>query len=171
VSRPRTTLIALAALAIGAGAAQLGSAQADSSTGPSGTTGTTGAGGPTQADTIVVNGTDTITIPTGSPSSTAQSTYQNALGGALTNASQKATFIASQIGATLGPIINVTETSDSSNLCQGPVLFAPGTAKPSTPATRRHKNKHAPLIRAIAEPIDSCSIEADVTVTYAMTPS
>ena len=168
MNRPRTALIAIAALALGAGAGQLGSAEADSSTGATGTTGVTSTAAP---DTIVVNGSDTITIPTGSPTSTADSTYQSALGGALTDAGQKATFIASQVGATLGPITNVTETSDSSDLCQSAILFAPGTAKATTTPSK-HKTHHGPLIRAVtADSSDSCSVEADVTVTYTMTPS
>jgi len=165
VTRQRTTLIALAALIAGVGASQLGSAQADnSSTGPTGATATT------SSDTIIVNGSDVMTLPTGTDQTTAQSTYQTALGDALTNASQKATFIANQIGATLGPITNVTETSDSSNLCTGPILYAQGAKPQSTPSSR-HKVKHAAMVPAIIDPVGSCNVEADVTVTYSMTPA
>jgi hypothetical protein len=168
LTRQRTTLIALAALIAGVGASQLGSASADST----GASGTTGASGVTASDTIVVNGSDAATLPSGTTEATAQSSYQTALGAALTDAGQKATFIAQQIGATLGPITNVTETSDSSNLCTGPIMYAQG-AKPtaSTPSSRHKKAKHSPLIQAIIDPVGSCSVEADVTVTYAMTPA
>lgn len=168
MTRHRTTLIALAALIAGVGASQLGSAQADnSSTGASGTTGATAT---TSSDTIIVNGSDVMTLASGTDQSTAQSTYQTALGNALTNASQKATFVAKQIGATLGPITNVTETSDSSNLCTGPILYAQGSKPRSTPSGR-HKVKHGPMVPAIIDPVGSCNIQADVTVTYSMTPA
>jgi len=168
VTRQRTTLIALAALIAGVGASQLGSAQADnSSTGSSGTTGATAA---STTDTIIVNGSDVMTIATGADQTTVQSTYQTALGNALTNAGQKATFIAKQIGATLGSITNVTETSDSSNLCTGPILYAQGAKPRSTPSSR-HKVKHGQMMPAIIDPVGSCNVEADVTVTYTMTPA
>jgi uncharacterized protein YggE len=169
LTKPRSALIALAALALGAGAAQIGVAQADNSTGTSGTTAATGTSGSTQLATIVVNGSDVIQLPSGTDTATVQSNYQTALGDALDNASQKASFIAQKIGATLGSITNVTETSDSSNLCQGPVVYA-NASKPAAPA-HKHKTRAAPLIRAIIDPIGSCSVEADVTVTYAMTPA
>jgi hypothetical protein len=165
VTRQRTTALALAALALGAGASQLGIAQADNSTGASGTTGTSGT---TSVDTIVVNGSGVIQLPTATDAATVQTDYQTELGAALQDASQKATFIAQKVGATLGPITNVTETSDSSSLCQGPVVYANSTA-PRTPA--KHKTHHGPLLRAIIDPVNSCSVEADVTVTYAMTPA
>jgi uncharacterized protein YggE len=156
-------LVAVAAVLAGAGASAVGSAQADSPT----TTVT--------PSTIVVNGTDTVTLAANTPEATVQSTYQTALGAAITNASGKATFIATQISATLGAITNVTETSDSSSLCQGPILYAEGAATPgtSTPTPRTHKKKHkAPMIRAaIVDPTSTCTLEADVTVTYAITPA
>lgn len=171
MTRQRTTLIALAALIAGIGASQLGSAQADSSsTGASGTTGATGATATTSSGTIIVNGSDVVTLPSGTDQSTVQSNYQTALGNALTNAGQKATFIANQIGATLGPIANVTESSGSGSLCAGPILYAPGVKSQSTPSSRR-KVKHGPMIRAMIDPVGSCSVEADVTVTYSMTPA
>jgi len=111
-----------------------------------------------------------MTLPTGTDQTTAQSTYQTALGNALTNASQKATFIANQIGATLGPITNVTETSDSSNLCTGTVLYAQGAKPRSTPSSR-HKVKHGAMVPAIIDPVGSCNVEAEFTVTYSMTPA
>jgi uncharacterized protein YggE len=155
-------LIAVAAVLAGAGASGIGQAQADTSS---------------TAATIVVNGTDSITLSTDpTPSdATTQSTYQTALGDAITNANAKATFIAGQIGATLGAITNVTETSDSSNLCSGPILFAAGTAKPGTATpttTPKKKHKKAQIFRTVIDPNStSCSIEADVTVTYAITPA
>jgi uncharacterized protein YggE len=164
--RSRTILLAFTGVLAGAALSGLGVAQADSS---SSTT--------TSPPTIVVNGTDTITIDPSSSDAVQQSTYQTALGDALTNAGQKATFIASQIGATVGAVTNVTETSDSSNLCQSPILYAAGSAKPGTaptPTTPKHKHKHkAGLMRTavIIDPVAQCSIEADVTVTYDMTPA
>ncbi len=168
MTRQRTTLIAVAALIAGVGASQLGSAQADNSS--TGSSGTTGATATTSSDTIIVNGSDVMTLPTGTDQSAVQSTYQTALGNALTNASQKATFIANQIGATLGPITNVTETSDSSNLCTGPILYAQG-AKPRSTPSRGHKVKHGPMLPAVIDPVGSCNVEADITVTYLMTPA
>ncbi|MGA2469090.1 MAG: SIMPL domain-containing protein [Solirubrobacteraceae bacterium] len=172
--RPRTTLIALAAVLAGAALSGIGEAQADSSGSPA---------------TIVVNGTDTITL-TGNPSDTTiQSTYQTALGGAITNAGQKATFIAGQINATLGSITNVTETSTSSDLCQYAVMYAKGGAPvPATAGTttstghKKKKTKKTGLVDAstpatpigtnvIVNPSDNCAVEADVTVTYTMTPA
>jgi uncharacterized protein YggE len=165
MTRPRTTLVALAAVLAGAAASGLGEAQADS-TGSSGTTGTA------TPDTIVVNGTDSIALTPVATPAAEQSTYQTALGDAITNAQSKATFIAGQIGATLGAITNVTETSDASSLCQGPV-FLPATAKPTTTTGGKPRHKKAHVIRAHrADVIDTtCTIEADVTVTYAMTPA
>jgi uncharacterized protein YggE len=186
--KPRTTLVALAAVLAGAALSGIGEAQADSST---------------TSATIVVNGTDTITLTGANPSqSDIQATYQSALGGALTNAGQHATFIAGQINATLGPITNVTETSSSSDMCEGPIMYASGAPVPATGANGSSKRKHhtakAPLAvmrvapvaasagpvrasgaaipvpvhtTAIIDPNSSCSVEADVTVTYAMTPA
>jgi len=180
--RPRTMLIAVAAVLAGAGASGLGDAQADSS---DATTSSTPA-------TIVVNGSDAITIAPDSDSPTQQSTYMTALGDAITNAGVKATAIATQIGATLGPVENVTETSDSGGgLCQG--FFEPLAANAKTPtassgvsssdAKKKKHEKAGPFQPAhtsavlrggpaviITDP-PSCSIEADVTVTYDMTSS
>lgn len=162
MTRPRTTLVALAAVLATAAVGGLGEAQADS------TSSTTTA----TPDTIVVNGTDSIAAVTGATPADDQSTYQTALGDAITNAQSKATFVATQIGATLGSITNVTETSDASNLCQGPI-FLPATAKPTTTAGGSSRHKKTRTVRAHrADVIDStCSIEADVTVTYDMTPA
>jgi uncharacterized protein YggE len=168
MNRSRTVLLASMAVLAGAAFSGLGVAQADDST-----TTTTPA-------TIVVNGTDTMTIDPTSTDAVQQATYQTVLGGALTNADQKATFIATQIGATLGSVTNVTETSDSSDLCEeGPIpLYAASGAKPthsSAPTTTKGKGKSkakAQLVRtAIIDPTSECSIEADVTVTYDMTPA
>jgi uncharacterized protein YggE len=163
MTRPRTTLVALAAVLATAAAGGLGEAQADS------TSSTTTA----TPNTIVVNGTDSIDAVSGATSAEDQATYQTALGDAITNAQAKATFIASQIGATLGAITNVTETSDSSELCQGPIL-EPQAAKTTTTSggSSRHKKAHALRAHRADVVVDStCTIEADVTVTYAMTPA
>jgi uncharacterized protein YggE len=160
MTRSRTTLLAVTAVLAGACLSGLGVAQADNST--------------TTASTIVVNGTDTITIDPSSSDATQQTTYQTALGDALTNAGQKATFIATQIGATLGAVTNVTENSDSSGeLCGGPILFGAGTAKPETPnaGKPKHKKVRRMNVPVITDPVSECTIEADLTVTYAMTPA
>jgi len=166
MSRARTTLVALAAVLVTAAASGLGVAQADDSSSP--TTTTTAV-----PNTIVVNGTDTITIDPASSDATQESTYQTALGGAITDAESNAALIASQIGATLGAISNVTETSDSSNLCQGPIML-PATAKPGTSTSgKAHHPKGATVTHALrGDTLDvNCSVEADVTVTYEMTPA
>jgi uncharacterized protein YggE len=155
--KARTILIALTAVLAGAALSGLGIAQADDST--------------VSPATIIVNGTDTITLDPSASAATQDATYQTALGGALTDAGQQASFIANQIGATLGAVTNVTETSDSSDLCQGPILYAAGTAKPgkATPVPANHR---ATVMRVAAIATSTqCSIEADVTVTYDMTPA
>jgi uncharacterized protein YggE len=157
MNRSRTILIALIAVLAGGALSGLGIAQADSST--------------TSPSTIVVNGTDTITLDPSASDATQQATYQTALGDALTDAGQKASFIATQIGATLGAVSNVTETSDSSNLCQGLIPYAAGTAKSGRPTTVPAKHKATVIRIATISPISECSIEADVTVTYDMTPA
>jgi len=157
MTRTRTTLIAIAA-AFGGIAGGLAEAQADSTV-------------PTGTDTIAVTGTDTIDIDSSASQAVQQTTYQTALGDALTNAGTKAAFIATQIGATLGSITNVTETSDPSDLCQGPI-FLPAVSG-SAPATTgaRHHHKKARLVHAATGTDGDCSIEADVTVAYEMTPA
>jgi uncharacterized protein YggE len=163
MTRSRTTLLAITAVLAGASLSGLGVAQADNSTTPTAAT-----------STIVVNGTDTITIDPSSSDATQQATYQTALGDALTNAGQKATFIATQVGATLGAVTNVTENSDSSGeLCGGPILYAAGTATPTTSTGGKAKHKKARRLdpAVIVDPVSQCSIEADVTVTYGMTPA
>jgi uncharacterized protein YggE len=161
MTRPRTITLALSAVLAGAAFSGLGIASADTSS--------------TATNTIVVNGSDTISIDPSSSDATEQATYQTALGDAITNAKTKATFIATQIGATLDAVTNVTETSDSGGqLCQGPILYAAGSAKPgttSTPSTGKHKHKAALVRTAVIDPVNQCSIEADVTVTYDMTPA
>jgi uncharacterized protein YggE len=176
-------LIAVAAVLAGAGASGLGDAQADSSDSTTSST---------PPATIVVNGSDTITIAPGSDSAAQQSAYMTALGDAISNARVKATAIATQIGATLGPVENVTENSDSGGgLCQG--VFEPLAANARTPsassgvssssAKKKKHEKAGPLRPAstaavlrggpaviVTDP-PNCSIEADVTLTYDMTAS
>lgn len=159
--RLRMTLVALVAALAGA-AVGLGQAQADSTT----TTPTT-----TTPDTIVVNGSDAIQAAPGSSAADDQSTYQTALGAAIANAQAKASFIAEQVDATLGPITNVTENSDSSELCQGPIV-TPFTARPSLPRGA-NSHHHRSVARAVKADViaTGCSIEADVTLTFDMTPA
>ena len=165
MTRLRTTLVALVAVLAGA-AFGLGQAQAVSTTSSTSTTTAT------TPNTIVVNGTDTIAAVADSSAADDQSTYQTALASAITDAQTKASLIANQIGATLGSITNVTENSDSSDLCQGPIPLA-ATAKPtSTPGASSHR-KHRRAARAVSADViaNGCSIEADVTLTFDMTPA
>jgi uncharacterized protein YggE len=118
--KPRTILIALSAVLAGAALSGLGIAQADDPTA-------------TTPATIVVNGTDTITLDPSASDATQQATYQTALGGALTDANQKASFIAGQVSATLGAITNVTETAISAK------------ARSSTPRPPRSQPSRPPL--------------------------
>lgn len=165
MTRLRTTLVALVAVLAGA-AVGLGQAQADSTTSSSATT---TAPAP---NTIVVNGTDTIAAAPDSSAADDQSTYQTALADAITDARTKASLIASQIGATLGSITNVTENSDSSDLCQGPI-FLPATAKPTSTTGASSHHKHGRVAKAFRADViaNGCSIEADVTLTFDMTPA
>jgi uncharacterized protein YggE len=174
MQRPRTMLLLVVALLTGAALSGIGEAQADNSTTPAAT-----------PATIVVNGTATLNAAPDADSATQQSTYMTALGDAITNAASKASAVASQIDATLGSIENVTETSDSSgDLCGGWVepLQASAGRPSTTPATpsgsgsKKKKSKKAGVVRRagpaviVADP-SMCSIEADVTVTYDMTPA
>jgi uncharacterized protein YggE len=174
--RPRTILLLVVTLLTGAALSGIGEAQADNST-------TTTA--PATPATIVVNGTATLSAPPDADSATQQSTYMTALGDAISNAASKASAVASQIDAALGSIENVTETSDSSgDLCGGwvePLQADAGrptttTATPSASGSKKKKNKKADVVRRagpaviVADP-SMCSIEADVTVTYDMTPA
>jgi uncharacterized protein YggE len=167
--------LAVAACLAGALGSSIAVAQADSqgSTGATGTTGATAA-----AATITVNGSDTATLTSDASTSAVSTAYLGALTGALTDAHTKAAALSASVGDSLGVVQNITEQSDNSGLCSGPLMFAAGSAK-SAPTVaphppKKHKHHGAKTNSALARVADatgSCTIEADVTVTYAMAPS
>jgi hypothetical protein len=173
--RTRTLLASAVAALVAATAGSLGAAQADS-TGPSGATGSTGA--PTA--TVTVNGAGFVTVDQSASTAAFQSAYMTALGSALSDAKAKATLLATQSGATLGAVQTITEQSNDNGGCASPIFAAQGRAKgaPSTaPAPVSHHRKHtkaavhhaaAALARAADVTNTSCTVEADVTVTYGM---
>jgi pilus assembly protein FimV len=209
------TKAALAVVACMAGvvSGSIAAAQADNSgTGATGTTGAAGASG-TPA-TITVNGSGAVTADPSVTGSAAQTDYLTALGDALTDAHTHAATLAGAVGDTLGAVQNITEESNDTYLCSGPV-FAAGTAKGGAPvpavspgtSKKKHHSKPKPKATAmIAMPMSasgtgaaagaistpagvgatvttgaiariadvvstSCTIEASVTVTYAMSAS
>jgi hypothetical protein len=176
--RSRAALVAAACLAAAVGGT-VASAQADS-TGATGTTGTTVVTAP--AATITVNGSATASLASDASPATVNATYLSALTAALTDAHTKATALSSAVSDTLGTVENITEQSDDSGLCSGPTVFnAAGTAKgaPSVaPRTSKPSKKHGHhgsktkgLKARMADATGTCTIEADITVTYAMAPA
>ena len=174
---PRTKAPLILAAAVAAAlCGSLAAAQADTSQGATGASGATGATGAAAA-TITVNGSATATAATGD--TTAISTaYLGALGAALTGAHTKAAALSAQVGDTLGAVENITEQSGGGNICGGFLPAAgPVRAGTSTPATSKKHNHHhkAKALRVatarIADVASTCTIEADVTVTYAMAPT
>jgi len=175
--RTKTVLATATAALVAAVGGSLGAAQADT-TGPSGTTGATGTTTVSPA-TITVNGAGFVTGDQSASTSTVQANYLTALGAALTDAKAKATMLATQVGDTLGAVQSITEQSNDNSGC-GPRLFAAaGTAKgaPSVaPKPKKHRRPHAAvrataIARAADNTTSTCTIEADVTVIYAMSPS
>jgi uncharacterized protein YggE len=207
------TKAALAVVACMAGviSGSIAGAQADSSgTGASGATGAAGASA-TPA-TITVNGSGGVTADTSVTGSAAQADYLTALGDALTDAHTHAAALAGAVGDTLGAVENITEQSNDTYVCSGPV-FAAGTARSGAPvpavspgtSKKKHHSKPKSTARiatpmsasgtgaasgaistpagsgatvtmpAIARIADdtttSCTVEASVTVTYAMSAS
>jgi uncharacterized protein YggE len=171
------TTAALAAIISGGAAAASADSGATGATGTTGTTGTTGATGATA--TIVVNGAGFDTVDASTPTATMQTDYLGALESALTDAHTKAAALAAAVGDTLGAAQNITEQSNDSNGCSGgPMVFARGSAP--TPAvagpTSKKSHHHSKTRKTTAQIADvatssTCTIEADVTVTYAMSPS
>ena len=172
--RTKTVLATATAALVAAVGGSLGAAQADT-TGPSGTTGATGAT-TVSAATITVNGAGFVTADQSEPASTFHADYLTALGDALTDAKAKATLLAAQAGDTLGAVQNIVEQSNDNSGCASPLFAASGVAKGApavAPAPKKHRKHHAPVrATAIARAADatntSCTVEADVTVTYAM---
>ncbi len=173
--RTKTVLAATTAALVAAISGSLVAAQADT-TGASGATGATGT--TASAATITVNGSGRFTADQTASTATFQADYLTALGNALLGAKTKATMLATQSGDSLGAVQNITEQSNDNGGCASP-MFAAGNAKgaPSVaPTPRRHSKHHravhaTAIARAADVPIGSCTIEADVTVTFAMAPS
>ena len=174
--RTKTVLATATAALVAAVGGSLGAAQADT-TGASGTTGATGT--TAVSATITVNGAGFVTENQSASSSTFHADYVTALGDALTDAKAKATMLATQAGDTLGVVQSITEQSNDNSGCASPLFAAAGTAKgaPSVaPTPKKHRKHHAPVrVTAVARAADdtnsTCTLEADVTVIYAMSPS
>lgn len=168
--------IAVAACVAGVLGSSIAAAQADS-----GATGATGTTGTTPASTIVVNGSATTTVAAGASSSVISAAYLGELSTALTNAHTKATALSSAVGDKLGAVQNITEQSNDTGLCSGPMVFekSSGAAKgaPSaTPVPKKHRKPHkvttkSALVRVADDTPSTCTVEADMTVTYAMAPA
>jgi uncharacterized protein YggE len=168
--RNRAALAAAACLA-GVCAGSIGAAQAD--TGSTGATGATGASGAAAA-TITVNGSASASLASGASTSTINSTYLSALSSALTDANTKATSLSAAVGDTLGAVENITEQSDDSGLCSGPVAFAnsvPTVAPKPQKKHGHHSSKTKAAMDRTADVVGTCTVEADITVTYAMAPA
>ncbi|HZL54147.1 MAG TPA: SIMPL domain-containing protein [Solirubrobacteraceae bacterium] len=160
--------LAVAACLAGVAAGSIGAAQADT-----GSTGATGASG--AAATITVNGSATAALPTGASSDTINTTYLSALSSALTAAHTKATALSAAVGDKLGAVQNITEQSNNSGLCSGPIAFAKGAPSVAPgPAHKKHGHHGSKTKGATARMADAngtCTLEADITVTYAMAPA
>jgi hypothetical protein len=183
--RTRAMLVSATAAACLAGVAagSIGAAQATTaSTGTTGTTGTTATTATSTPATITVNGAAIATVDTSVDVATQHAAYLTALGNAVSDAQTKANALATQVGDKLGAVQNLTEqSSDSGGGFCGTRVFmgASGVAKgaPSVaPARRPSKKKAHPAVtlkNATAQISDvaaptTCTIEADVTVTFAM---
>ena len=187
--RSKAPLVAVVACLAGVVSGSIAAAQATTgATGTTGTTGTTGATGatapaptPTPA-TVTVNGSGSITVDMNAPTATVQSAYMTALGSALTAAHTKAGALATQVGDTLGAVQSITEQSNDLGVCSNRVMYASsGVAKgkgvpaPAGAPTKKHHKKHKSHPKAAARIADvqpdqptTCMVEADITVTYAM---
>jgi uncharacterized protein YggE len=177
--RSKAMLVSAAAAACLAGVAagSIGAAQANTAT-----TSTTTS--PTAAPaTITVNGAAISTVDPSADVATQHAGYLAALGNAVTDAQTKATALATQVGDKLGTVENLTEQSSYSGggFCGNRVFASVGAAKGSpptagsTPSSPRKKTHHGSAPKATARiadivPPTTCTIEADVTVTYAMAP-
>jgi len=183
--RTRAMLVSATAAACLAGVAagSIGAAQATTaSTGTTGTTGTTATTATSTPATITVNGAAIATVDTSVDVATQHAAYLTALGNAVSDAQTKANALATQVGDKLGAVQNLTEQSSYSGggFCGTRVFMgASGVAKgaPSVaPARRPSKKKAHPAVtlkNATAQISDvaaptTCTIEADVTVTFAM---
>jgi uncharacterized protein YggE len=134
-----------------------------------------------------VNGAAIVTVDPSADVATQNAGYLAALGSAVTNAQTKATALATQVGDTLGAVQNITEQSSYSggDFCGNRVFLGAATSKGSAPAAGpavgspkkkpHHSSKPKATVRIadVVAPVapTTCSIEADVTVTYAMAPA
>ena len=186
--RTKAMLITAAAAACLAGvaASSIGAAAAATSTTSTSTTTSPTTTSPTAA-TITVNGAAIVTVDPSADVATQNAGYLGALGSAVTNAQTKATALATQVGDTLGAVQNITEQSSYSggDFCGNRVFLGAATSKGSAPAAGpavgspkkkpHHSTKPKATVRiaAVIAPVapTTCSIEADVTVTYAMAPA
>jgi hypothetical protein len=182
MSRPNAALLAALACFAGAISGTIAAAQADTgstgSTGATGSTGTTGSTGSTGstalAATITVNGAGYATVDPSEPTATIQTDYLGALGAAVTDAQNKAGALATQLGTTLGPVQSITEESNDDGGCNGPVMFAAtpgaarGTSATSAPSHKPKHKHHKATARIADDSSQTCTIEADVTISYAM---
>ena len=179
--RSRAALTFAACLA---GAVSGSIAIAQASIGATGPTGTMAATGTTNTPaTITINGGDRVSVDASASTASVQASYLTALTAALTDAKTKATALATASGDTLGAVQNITEQSSDVSGCSGPFMYASGNAKgrpvaagPSVaPKKKPHPSSKPKAVAGIAEvvpvPPGNCSIEADVTVTYAMAPA
>ena len=185
--RTKAMLISAAAAACLAGvaASSIGAAAAATSTTSTSTTTSPTTTAPTTTPaTITVNGAAILTVDPSADVATQNAGYLGALGSAVTNAQTKATALATQAGDTLGAVQNITEQSSYSggDFCGNRVFLGAASSKGSAPAagpTVSHKKKKphpSTKLKATARIADvvtptTCSIEADVTVTYAMAPA
>ena len=171
--RTRAALVTAACLA-GAISGSVAIAQADS-------TGSTGSTAATSVPaTITVNGAGDFSVDSTASTATIQADYLTALSSALTDAHTHASTLSAAVGDTLGVVQNITEESNEGNTaCSGPI-FAEGkasgapvpTVAPTTSKKKHHSSKPSKTTAHIADDTTTtCTVEADVTVTYAMVPS
>ena len=152
----RAVTVGLAVLVVAAFAGVLGSAGAQSPA-------------PSDARTLMVNGSGSTTVPVGASASDRDGAYQSALGAAVDAAKAKAVFLAQKSGVTLGAVQTVDEWTDS------PDRYCDGYASPQASASKSVAS--APVARRVttrkrtakaAQNETRCYIPAAVTVTYAI---
>jgi hypothetical protein len=183
-----TALVAIVAGGIAAANADTGASGASGTIGASTTSGNTGATGVTNttgatgttgaAATITVNGAGFATIDPNAPAATVQAAYLDALESAVTDAHRKAAAVAAAVGNTLGTVQNITEQTNDSDGCTGPVMYRASGAAKHRPATgmpsrraRGHRKSRKATARIADAATNACTLEADVTLTYAMSAS
>jgi hypothetical protein len=138
--------------------------------------------------TISVQGTATLPIGQGDNAAAATAVYREGMVGAVTDGQSKAAFLASKLGATLGPVqsvaegggyINCTgapesayaeyegEQPDFGSAAQPRAVVPLAASKPTNAAARRKraKSKHPRAKKAAAV---SCTLTAQVALIYAI---